>query len=271
MFPVPTNLSPSRVDAFLTCPMAFRFSSIEKLPEPPSPHTTKGSLVHRALELLFALPAVERTLEAADRAYAAAADEYRTHPDFTGLGLDDAAADEFFADGLVLTRNYFAIEDPASIDPVGLELWLEGPVGSVTMRGIIDRLERDADGRLVITDYKTGKAPSGSQQAERFGALHFYAHLCEQKYGERPASVRLMYLRSGTVLTAVPSDSSMKLITNRATAVHRAITMSCTTGQFATKKSGLCSWCAFQDWCPAFGGDPDLARVEAPQRYGPRT
>ena len=53
VFPVPVNLSPSRVDSFLTCPLAFRFSSIEKLPEPPSPHTTKGSLVHRALELLF--------------------------------------------------------------------------------------------------------------------------------------------------------------------------------------------------------------------------
>ena len=52
-FPVPVNLSPSRVEAFTSCPLAFRFASIEKLPEPPRPHTTKGSLVHRALELLF--------------------------------------------------------------------------------------------------------------------------------------------------------------------------------------------------------------------------
>ena len=57
MFPVPTSLSPSRVESFLSCPMAFRFASIEKLPEPPSVHTTRGSLVHRALELLFTRPA----------------------------------------------------------------------------------------------------------------------------------------------------------------------------------------------------------------------
>ena len=63
-FPVPTSLSPSRVDAFTSCPMAFRFASIEKLPEPPSPHATKGSLVHRALEVLFTLPAPERAGDA---------------------------------------------------------------------------------------------------------------------------------------------------------------------------------------------------------------
>ena len=29
----------------------------------------------------------------------------------------------------------------------------------IVIRGILDRIDRDSDGRLVITDYKTGKAP----------------------------------------------------------------------------------------------------------------
>ena len=61
MFDVPVRLSPSRVEAFTSCPMAFRFASIEKLPEPPGIHMTRGSLVHRALELFFMLPAGDRT------------------------------------------------------------------------------------------------------------------------------------------------------------------------------------------------------------------
>jgi putative RecB family exonuclease len=52
-YAVPTSLSPSRVEAFTSCPLAFRFASIDHLPEPPHPATAKGSLVHRALELLF--------------------------------------------------------------------------------------------------------------------------------------------------------------------------------------------------------------------------
>ena len=42
---VPTSLSPSRVESFLSCPLAFRFSSIQKLPDPPGTATTRGSLV----------------------------------------------------------------------------------------------------------------------------------------------------------------------------------------------------------------------------------
>ena len=70
---MPTSLSPSRVEAFTSCPMAFRFASIEKLPEAPSIHTTRGSLVHRALELAYSHPAAERTDELFRRSLAEAA------------------------------------------------------------------------------------------------------------------------------------------------------------------------------------------------------
>ena len=59
--PLPSSLTPSKVASFKDCALAFRFSAIDRLPEPPSPHTTKGTLVHRALELLFCLEAGERT------------------------------------------------------------------------------------------------------------------------------------------------------------------------------------------------------------------
>ena len=49
---VPTSLSPSRGEAFTSCPQAFRFASIDKIPEPPMIHMSRGTLVHRALELL---------------------------------------------------------------------------------------------------------------------------------------------------------------------------------------------------------------------------
>ena len=54
--PVPYGLSPSKVESFKSCALAFRFSAIHRLPEPPSPYATKGTLVHRALELLFQEP-----------------------------------------------------------------------------------------------------------------------------------------------------------------------------------------------------------------------
>ncbi len=50
---LPRTLSPSKVSSFTSCPLAFRFSQIERLPEPPSPPAVKGTLVHAALERLF--------------------------------------------------------------------------------------------------------------------------------------------------------------------------------------------------------------------------
>jgi len=269
MYPVPTSMSPSRVEAFTSCPMAFRFASIEKLPEPPSAHMTKGSMVHRVLELLFMQPAPTRTLQNAGPAFEQAVAEYRLDPEFTMLALNEAQEQAFFADCWSLTQAYFAMEDPTTVREIGLELRLEAQVGDLTLRGIIDRLELDADGRLVVTDYKTGRAPGLKYEQSRLSGVHFYSFLCEAVFGQRPAAIRLMYLRTGETITATPSAQSVKFITTRTTAVWNAVRRSCETDDFRPKPGALCTSCAYQPWCPAFGGDPSLAAIEAPARFRP--
>ena len=267
VFPVPTSLSPSRVSSFTSCPMQFRFSSIEKLPEPPGIATTKGTIVHRALELLFVRPAPDRTPEALATDLATALEEYRSHPDYIGLQLDEAGAATFERECIRLTEKYFAMEDPRTVRDIGLELWMEAEVGALTLRGIIDRLELDADGELVVTDYKTGRAPSGNFEQKSLAGVHFYSFLCEAVFGKRPAKIRLMYLSSGETIETVPSQQSVKFITTRTAAVWSAVERACTTGDFRPRQSKLCDYCSFQQWCPAYGGDPDLAATEATAAY----
>jgi putative RecB family exonuclease len=269
MYPVPTSLSPSRVESFLSCPMAFRFASIEKLPEPPTVHTIKGSLVHRALELLFMRPNAERTPAEAQLAFDQAEAEYRLDPEFAMLGLEPAKADAFFADARPLMDAYFAMEDPTQVRDIGLELRLEAQVGDLTLRGIIDRLELDAEGRLVVTDYKTGRSPGQHHEQSRLAGVHFYSFLCSEVLGQRPAAIRLMYLRTGEVITATPSAQSVKFLTTRTIAVWKAVEKACVSGEFKPNKGALCASCAFQQWCPAFGGDPALAALEAPVKFRP--
>jgi len=266
-FDVPTSLSPSRVEAFTSCPLAFRFASIEHLPEPPSAHLTKGSLVHRAIELLFTHPAAARTREQARLSFERAVAEYATDAEFTGLGLTDNEAAAFVDDSWTLVEAYLAMEDPSTIREIGLELRLEAQVGDLTLRGIIDRLELDSDGELVVTDYKTGRAPHVAYEQSRLGGVHFYSFLCESVLGKRPAAIRLMYLRSGEIITARPTAQSVRFLTTRTTAVWKAVERACLTGDFRPKPGPFCSGCAFQRWCPSFGGDPDLAAVEAPVAF----
>src|SRR5258705_7205145 len=58
-------LSPSRAADFKQCPLLYRFRAIDRLPEPPSTAQLRGSVVHAALEQLYALPAPDRIPEAA--------------------------------------------------------------------------------------------------------------------------------------------------------------------------------------------------------------
>jgi putative RecB family exonuclease len=268
MLPVPTSLSPSRVEAFTSCPMAFRFASIERIPEPPSMHATKGSLVHRVLELLFVNPQHCRTMADALLAHHQACAEYRSDPEFTLLHLDADDQDAFFADAWTLVEAYFRMEDPGAIREIGIELRLEAQVGSLSLRGIIDRLELDGDGRLVVTDYKTGRPPGLRYEQSRLSGVHFYSFLCEQVLGQRPAAIRLMYLRDGETITAIPSEQSVRFISTRTNAVWKAVERACLTDSFQPRPGGLCKTCAYQPWCPAFGGDPALAASEAAVRFG---
>src|SRR3954468_14382453 len=55
------SLSPSRASDFMSCPLLFRFRTVDHLPEPFSPDAVRGTVVHRVLENLFDLPAADRT------------------------------------------------------------------------------------------------------------------------------------------------------------------------------------------------------------------
>lgn len=267
VWPIPSSLSPSRVSSFTSCPMQFRFSSVQRLPEPPGVAATRGSVVHRALELLFVLPAVERTPEALERTLSDALDEYAMHPDYVALRLDEAAARSFRTDCDKLVERYFDMEDPTAIRDIGLEVRMAADVGTLELRGIIDRLELDEAGELVVTDYKTGRPPSGRYEQKSLAGVHFYSFLCEAVLGRRPSKIRLMYLSTGETIETAPSAQSVRFIDTRTNAVWKAVERACTTGDFRPNQSRLCDWCSFRKWCPAFGGDPERAETEAVAAY----
>ncbi len=266
-YPVPLTLSPSRVSSFQDCPLQFRFSSIENLPQPPGIHAVKGNVVHRALELLLALDPAERSGIAAHEFMAEAKREYEALYDFTGLNLTHTQASKFWQECSGLIDGYLRMEDPRDVNRIEIELWVEAPLDGFTIRGYIDRLERDAQGNLVVTDYKTGKSPRTGDVDAKMRQLEMYAYMIRAMRGELPATLQLLYIKDGLRLTRAPNEQSMQFVVTRTSAMYRAIERACTTGEFPTRKSGLCNFCNFRKWCPEFGGDPTKAASEASLLY----
>ncbi len=259
--PIPPTLSPSSMGCFTSCPLAFKFSYVERLPEPPSAPASKGTLVHLALQHLMWRPAPERTIDAALADLTRATRELETDAEFTGLQLSPEEWEQFRADAEVLMRRYFELEDPTRVRVLGVELKLAAKLERATLRGIIDRLELDDDGELVITDYKTGNTPSERWEQKSLAGVHVYSLMCEQVFGRRPARVQLLYLSKPEAIIATPSDVSLRGVSQRSGAVMAAVQRACSHDDFRPKTSALCNFCNFQEFCPAFGGDPSRAAV----------
>ena len=264
--PLPTSLSPSKVSSFKDCALAFRLSVIDRVPEPPSPYAAKGTLVHRALQLLMAEeePA-GRTLAAAMAKLERAIPEVLDGEEYAALPWADGERDEFAADAASLIENYFRLEDPSTVRVIGTELRMSVQLGSLKLSGIIDRLDLDEDGELVVTDYKTGRAPSANFEQSRLGGVHFYSFLCDQVLGRRPARIQLLHLREPLSISTVPSDQSIRGLQLQTSAIWTAVENACLREDFRPKPGRLCDYCAYHELCPAVGGDLSLlpARVGA--------
>jgi len=260
-YPPPASLSPSKISTFTNCPLSFRFRVIEHRPEPPTVPAVRGTLVHAALErLIWHHAPGARDRAAAAAALASAWEDLEDHPEVVGLGLDGAGADALYRTAEELVGKYFSLEDPNAVRAVGFELGLEAQLDDVRLRGIIDRLDVRDDGELVVVDYKTGRAPSARFERDRKTGVHLYALLCDEVLGRPPAEVRLLYLADPVTITAHTTAQTLRGQRTRTAAVWSAVRTSCAREDFRPRPSPLCSYCAFQDLCPAQGGElPDPA------------
>jgi putative RecB family exonuclease len=256
---LPHTMSPSKMSLFKDCALAFRYSAVDRLAEPPSVAATRGTLVHRVLELLHLDPPLDRGRDRAEQHLATAWTEMSTHPDLVGLDLEPEELDRMRDDAGALVDRYFALEDPTAVAAVGIEVMLAADVGRVRLRGILDRLELADDG-LVVTDYKTGRSPSLHDERARLLGVTVYAYLCRQVLGTTPVRVQLMYLANTETIIAEPTDQALRGLENQVGAIWDAVVRACRDEDFRPRPSRRCDWCGYRPICPAHGGagpDPD--------------
>src|SRR5277367_2419983 len=147
---------------------------------------------------------------------------------------------------------------------VGVEVDVDGVLdarggASVRLRGRVDRIERDAAGRLVIVDVKTGKTPVSKDDAQRHAQLAAYQLAVAEglvAQGDEPGGARLLYLgktgpagateREQDPLTPEARDEWRNLVREAAEA---------TAGpQFVARVNDGCAHCPLRPSCPAHVG-----------------
>ena len=71
--------------------------------------------------------------------------------------------------------------------------------------------------------------------------------------------VQLLYLSKPEAIIAMPSEQSVTGVARKTQALWKAIEPACARDDFRPHPGPLCDYCAYQAYCPAFGGDPALA------------
>jgi putative RecB family exonuclease len=248
----------------MTCPLLYRLRVIDRLPEPSSPVTTRGTLVHGVLERLFDSPAPERTIE---RAASLLEPEWQRlleeRPELIDLFVSiDAPAEPstdavsaWLASARVLLETYFAMEDPTRIEPAQRELLVEAELNDgVRLRGFVDRIDVAPNGATRIVDYKTGNSPSELFEGKALFQLKFYALVMWRVSGTIPALLQLMYLGDKQILRYAPDEADLLATERKVRALWAAIERALDKREFPPHTSRLCDWCAHKALCPEFGG-----------------
>jgi putative RecB family exonuclease len=260
-------LSPSRAGDFVSCPLLFRYRTIDRLPESSSPDAVRGTLVHQVLEDIFDLPAPERTPAAAhhllEPAWQRLQDDSRQAREVASA-LDEPA---WLESAHTVLDRWFTLEDPTRLEPAEREAYVEVTLPSgLQLRGIVDRLDRASDGALRVVDYKSGSSPPEGFEARSLFQLRVYALIIWRSRGVVPTMLQLVYLGDGQIVRYEPDEEDLRATERKVDAIWEAIEVAKATGEFLPSRGKQCDWCAFKAHCPAWGGEL-LPMPKPPSRW----
>jgi DNA helicase-2/ATP-dependent DNA helicase PcrA len=143
------RFSPSSLNRFLQCPLAFYYEHLLKVPVPFSNAALMGTAVHQALERLFGKK--ERTQKDLLNFYREEMERIR------GL-MDPSDWEQRLDRGLYFLPLYFREKAPDWPDFSLTEFRIrEMEVGGVPVTGIVDRIDLIDGNKAVLMDYKTGR------------------------------------------------------------------------------------------------------------------
>lgn len=155
---------------------------------------------------------------------------------------------------------------------VGVEVEIDGTLpalrahdgrgGEIRVRGRVDRLERDAAGRLVIVDIKTGRTPVSKDDAQQHAQLAMYQLAVAEGIVPagpdelEPGGARLVYLgRTGSAGATERQQDPMTAATRDEWRELVRLAADATAGpQFLARRNDGCTHCPVRPCCPAHAG-----------------
>jgi len=259
MADLPTHLSPSSASTFDGCPRRWKFKYVDRRREPSGEAAVVGTFAHEVLEHLCCLGAEHRTLDQAKALARQLWPDLEANGDYQELELDEAGSRAFRWKAWLAIAGLWDLEDPAAVDVVSTEQKVTANLGEVPFLGIIDRVDR-INGKLVVSDYKSGTLPGVRFRDDKIQQVMLYAAALDAMGDEQPERARLLYLGQ-QILDVTVTDRRLEEVTGQISETWTSINDACAADSFEAKPGVLCGWCPFAAECPE--GHAELAKRQA--------
>ena len=240
------ELSYSQLNNYERCPRQYMYGNVLNLRGRQTRYALSGNVIHQVLEQFYKSfkHAKDAKLDDLLALYDAA---------FASAEFDsELERRQHREDGQAMMEAFFAEESKRTTEPVRLEQWFEFDLGTVKVRGRIDRIDRHPDGRFEVIDYKTGRVESRKAYATENLQLPIYA-IAMQEHLKLPLKAATIYalkerkritLNLGEDLTPSAIESAKRRILEIAAHIRE--------GQFEPKpEPNICAFCEFRMLCPA--------------------
>ena len=252
-----TRLSASAVQTYQTCPLQFKLSREWRIPSEIGAALQYGGAIHRVLKTYF--DAVRYQREISD-------DEVIGQFKEALIGIQDRYQyDLYLAQGIQQLTDFLNNRrGKPQPDVLHTEEWFEVRMGEVMLTGRIDRMDRSEDGRVVVTDYKTGK-PRAQEDADESLQLSIYALAVREKWGYEVDRLVFHNMEEDAPVSTYRNAAQLE----EARLVVEDVAERIADGRFEAKTGFHCNFCSYRSLCPAT--EKRFYQISAEEKSRPKT
>ncbi len=232
------RLSYSQLDTFKTCPLKYQFRYLFGIPSPQAHTANFGTSVHNTLNDFYQhLKNGENvSVDLMDALY---------KKNWIPYGYENKAHENTRKKkGLEMLNDFYEKNSNPWIVPYALEKPFNLKIGSYTLNGRIDRIDKLKDGTYEIIDYKTGKLKKGTNLNKDL-QLSLYALACRDVYKIPVSKLSLYFIEANEKQSTMRTDEQLEEAVEEV--IKRADSIQ--VSNFKATPGFHCSFCEYKLIC----------------------
>jgi DNA helicase-2/ATP-dependent DNA helicase PcrA len=230
-------LSASDIETYRACPLKYKFARVFRVPQEPTINQRFGIVVHQVLERYH-----QSGGQSVDELLGLLEAGWRR----SGFGPTDEER-QLHVKAENALKKYHERFQADDAEPMWFEKSFNFKIGAHTLRGRVDRVDRMADGRYELIDYKTGR-PKAPAQLRDDVQLALYAVAATQAWSLDASVQSYLYVLDDQKVPLPDDANDAEWIAETVREVADGILGQ---GFEPTPSYAACSICDYRIACPA--------------------